>query len=168
MTESTASFAERSDPQAVAILAAAIDLEVGTGEDASSLPLRGKKIGLMCEAGSANALLIREAAEALGAHVAAIGPMWRTLSTDSRTLSTNETLSRIAEAIGRLYDAVECEGMPPALLHPFESHCGIPIFEGLGSALHPTAYLAEFLDKRIPAVDRRRMIVQGALLVALR
>ncbi len=161
MTESAASSAKRSDPQAVAILAAAIGLEASTGDEATSLPLRGKRIGLMCETGSANALLIREAAEALGAYVAAIGPMWRTPSTD-------ETLLRIAEAMGRLYDAVECEGMPPALLRPFESHCGIPVFEGLGSALHPTAHLAELLDQRRPAVERRRLIVQGALLVALR
>ena len=161
MTDPAASLARRSDPQAVAILAAAIGLEVRSAEDAASLPLRGKKIGLLCETGSANALLVRDAAEALGAYVAAIGPMWR-------TVAPGDALRRTAEAIGRLYDAVECDGMPSALLEPFTSHCGVPVFEGLGSALHATAPLAELLDPSRPAVERRRLIVQGALLVALR
>lgn len=161
MTDSAASFARRSDPQAVAILATAIGLEARPGGDVSPLPLRGKKIGLMCEAGSPSAVLVREAAEGIGAYVAAIGPMWRTLATD-------EALRRTAEAIGRLYDAVECEGMPATLLEPFASHCGIPVFAGLGSTTHPTAILAELLDQHRPLVDRRRQIVQGALLVALR
>ena len=71
--------------------------------------LRGRKFGLLCEVDTdsdraSDAALFRRAAVELGAHVAHIRPSLTDLSTPQEVQNT-------ARMLGRLYDAVECQGM---------------------------------------------------------
>ena len=124
--------------------------------------LRGKNLGLLC-ASDDNALdagLFRRAATGLGAHVAQI----RASLSDT---STPEEVQHTARLLGRLYDAIECQGMPSTLVQQVAQVVDIPVFEGLASAEHPTAALAEQLDLASPAPDRRMFVVQAVLLGSL-
>jgi len=124
--------------------------------------LRGKNFGLLCddEAKAADAALFRHAATELGAHVAHIRA---SLSERSSAHEVEHT----ARMLGRLYDAIECEGMPAALVQQLAHSVDMPVYGGIASLNHPTAALAEQLGPESPLDDRRRFIVQAVLLVSL-
>ncbi len=120
--------------------------------------LRGRKFGLMCEVDSAtDAALFRRAAVELGAHVARIQPSLTALSTAPEVLRT-------ARMLGRLYDAVECQGMSADLVHQLSADAGVPVFDAVASQRHPTAQLDALLRGDSPALDRRRFVLQAVLL----
>lgn len=120
--------------------------------------LRGKKIGMLCETNDApDAILFRGAALELGAHVAHLRPSLSALSTP---LEVHDT----ARMLGRLYDAVECQGMAPALVRQMGIDAGVPFYDGLASALHSTAGLVEQLEGDASSVDKRRIVLQAVLL----
>ncbi len=120
--------------------------------------LRGKNLGLLCEAdGDGEAALFRRAAVELGAHVAHIRP---SLS----ELSTPQEVQHTARMLGRLYDAVECQGMAPALVRQVGNEAGVPVYDGIASQDHPTAKLAELLGSDTSPADNRRFVLQAVLL----
>ena len=122
--------------------------------------LRGRKFGLLCEidnTGEGDAALFRRAATELGAHVAHIRP-------SLTELSTPQDVQHTARVLGRLYDAVECQGMAPALVHQVGVDAGVPVYDGLASQNHPTAKLALLLGGDASALDKRRFVLQAALL----
>jgi ornithine carbamoyltransferase len=124
--------------------------------------LRGKNLGLLCATDdkAADAALFRHAATVLGAHVAQIP------ASLSHT-STPQEVQHTARMLGRLYDAVECQGMPGALVQQVAQAVDMPVFEGLASLAHPAAALAEQLDLASSASDRRMFVVQAVLLGTL-
>lgn len=127
---------------------------------AGDLPasLRGRKLGLLCEADdSGDAALFRHAAAELGAQVAHIRP-------SLTELSTLPDVRRTAYMLGRLYDAIECQGMAPDLVHQMGVHAGVPIYDGVASSKHPTAKLADLLDGDALNPDKRRFVLQAVLL----
>ena len=137
---------------------------------AGGLPasLRGRKLGLLCEAGDAgdgagagagagDAALFRRAAVELGAHVAHIRP-------SLTELSTLPDVQRTARMLGRLYDAIECQGMASELVHQVGVEAGVPVYDGLASAKHPTARLADLLEGDASPPDKRRFVLQAVLL----
>ncbi len=119
--------------------------------------LRGKKLGLMCEADNSDAMLFAQAATELGAHVAHIRP---SLS----ELSTPEHVQNTARMLGLLYDAVECQGMSSSLVQQVGSDAGVPIYDGIATCYHPTAKLAEQLGSDAPMIENRRYVLQAVLL----
>lgn len=119
--------------------------------------LRGKNLGLLCEADDDDAALFRRAAVELGAHVAQIRP---SLS----ELSTLQEVQHTARMLGRLYDAVECQGMTAALVLQMERDAGVPVYDGLASLHHPSARLAELLSRDASPADNRRFVLQAVLL----
>lgn len=120
--------------------------------------LRGRKLGLVCEAQSNDdAVLFCRAAAALGAHVAHIRPSLTELSTPQEVCHTSRML-------GRLYDAVECQGMPAALVQQMGADAGVPVFDGVASQTHPTARLADLIAGDASALDKRCIVVQAVLL----
>jgi ornithine carbamoyltransferase len=123
-------------------------------------PLRGKNFGLLCESDDGDCALFRRAASELGAHVAHIRP---SLS----DLSTPEEVRHTARMLGRLYDAVECQGMAPALVRQVGDGAGVPVYDGIASAQHPTARLASLLDPATSDADNRRFVLQAVLLSTL-
>jgi ornithine carbamoyltransferase len=127
--------------------------------DAGDVPplLRGRRLGLLCEDDTvSSARLFRNACIALGAHVAHLRP---SLS----GLATPQDVQHTAHMLGRLYDAVECQGLDPAVVLQLRSACTIPIYDGIASREHPTAALDRSLDGGA-APDRRRFVLQAALL----
>ena len=120
--------------------------------------LRGKKLALLCEAADdGDAVLFRSAAVELGAHVAHIRPSLSELSTPQEIQSN-------ARVLGRLYDAVECQGMTPDLVLQVRTDAGVPVYDGLASPRHPTARLADRLDGDAAHADKRRFVLQAVLL----
>lgn len=123
--------------------------------------LRGKNLGLL--QGGNDAIAARrfcDAARELGAHVAVIPSTFQADSTDGDVRDT-------ARMLGRLYDAVECQGLPPLIVKKLADTSGIPVFDGLASPSHASAGLAEELAGGEPLPDRRRYVMQAVLLAAM-
>ena len=119
--------------------------------------LRGRHIGLLCESGQAvDALRFRRAAEDLGAHVAHVRP---NLSEQGEA----RTLLETARLLGRLYDAVECQGLPSGLVRRLGGVAGVPVYDGVACANHPTAKLAGLIGDAKPDEDNRHWVVQAVL-----
>jgi ornithine carbamoyltransferase len=141
-----------------ALLAHARSLQRAAQRGATLPMLKGKNLGLLCEAAdSADAALFRRAAIELGAHVAHIRP---SLS----ELSTPQEVERTARMLGKLYDAVECQGMTPDLVRQMGDGAGVSIYDGIATPDHPTAKLAEHLDGGAEPGENRRFVLQALLL----
>ena len=119
-----------------ALLARARELPAGPGAGATPAavaqpPLQGKKLGLVCAVADDDAArLFTRAANALGAQVALLRP-------HLSALSTSAEVQRTARVLGRLYDALDCIGMPHDLVLRIGADAGVPVFDGLASATHP-------------------------------
>ena len=136
--------------------ARALQLATQAGDFRASL--RGRKFGLMCKSDdSGEAALFRRAAVELGAHVAHIRP-------SLTGLSTPEDVQHTARMLGRLYDAVECQGMPADLVRQMGIDAGVPVYDGIASQHHPTAKLVDLLGGDSSALGKRRFVLQAVLL----
>ena len=142
------------------VLASARMLQRASLADAVQPLLRGKNLGLMCEADDGDAALFRRAAVELGAHVAHVRPSLSELSTPVEVQHT-------ARMLGRLYDAVECQGMAPALVRQMGRDAGVPVYDGIATLQHPMSRLAELLGDDASPADNRRFVLQAALLSTL-
>ncbi len=121
--------------------------------------LRGKNIGLVCASDDApDAIFFHRAASELGASVSHIRPG---VPAGNRLLPT-------ARVLGRLYDAIECQGLAPSLVYQLGRDAGVPVFDGLARDDHPTAPLARLLDGDDSPERKRLLILQAMLLFALR
>lgn len=120
--------------------------------------LKGKKLGLLCEdAQATDALLFQRAAHRLGAYVAHIRPSLSHLSAPAQVQHT-------ARMLGRLYDAVECQGMAAGLVRQIGLCTDVPVFDQLAAQ----AGNAELLDgQATPTDDLRCFVLQALLLHAL-
>ena len=144
-------------PEVVLGQARALQSAVRTG--APRALLRGKHVGLLCrDADSPAARLFRDAAVELGARVSQVAPTL--LEADAAP-----TIGEVARVLGRLYDALECQGLPASLVEDLRARAGIPVFAGIATADHPSAVLAAGLDG--PDLERRRLVLQATLIVAL-
>lgn len=122
--------------------------------------LRGKYIALLGTGPEAEAVLFQGAATELGARVTYV----RTgLSSDSAEKEVHD----VAGMLGRLYDAVECNGLPVDVVQRLADVVDVPVFERLASPAHPTARLADLLGPEIAPGENRRFVLQAALLGAM-
>jgi ornithine carbamoyltransferase len=125
--------------------------------------LKGRRLGLLCDdPESADAQLFVRAAGDLGAHVSPLRP---TLSRRTPAAEVEAT----ARLLGRLYDALECQcrEVDPEMLDRLRSLAGVAVFDGLATATHPSAALAERLGAGIPAPERRRLVVEAVMVTSL-
>ena len=123
--------------------------------------LRGKNLALMCESPEgADATRFREAALDLGAHVAF-------LRTGLAELTLGDVRQHTAQLLGRLYQGIECQGMPADLVAELGREAGIPVYDGVATAAHPFAGLASLLDDDDAVEDRLRLVVQAVLVSSL-
>ena len=147
------------DPSA--LLASARTLARTAQSAGPGTPLRGKNLGLLCEFEvDADAALVRRAALELGAHVAHIRP-------SLTEMSTRDEVRHTARMLGRLYDVLVCQGLPPGLVQQIGADAGVPVLDGVASADHPTAALAAQLGDSISPDDARRFVLQALLLRVL-
>lgn len=123
--------------------------------------LCGKNVGVIDQGDrSAEAALFRRAASELGAHVANVRPF-----PPGRV--ANAEVQGMGRLLGRLYDAIEWPGAAPRLLQRIRIDAGIPVYDGLATASHPTAKLANLLGTEFSIADRRRFVVQAVLLATI-
>ena len=123
--------------------------------------LRGKKLALLCESEEgADAVLFREAAADLGAHVSHVRP-------HLSDLHQPNDLQHTARMLGRLYDGIECQGLAHDLVELVGREAGVPVYDGLASERHPTARLAALLDVAEPPGKLRQLMLQTVLLSTL-
>ena len=150
-----------SESEVEAVFEQARALQRAARDGATQPMLRGKKLGLLCESEELpEAMLFRRAARGLGAHVAYIRASLSELSTPIEVQHTSRLL-------GRLYDAVECQGVSQTLAQQIGAEAGVPVYCGLASSSHPTARLAAALGDPDAADDNRCFVVQAMLLITM-
>jgi len=149
-------------PSAQDAAALVLQARVLAGADGPALRLMsGKRLALLSpEKADEGANAFVQAATALGAHVSFVQP-----GLDAR--SSASQVDETARMLGQLYDAVECQHLPASLVRRIARSAGIPVFAGLATAEHPTTALAAELDEDAPLTDRRRRILQAALLMSV-
>jgi len=101
--------------------------------------LKGKNIVLLFEKDSTRTRCAFEvAALDQGAHVTYLGP------TGSQ-MGKKESIPDTARVLGRMYDGIEYRGFAQATVEDLAKYSGVPVWNGLTDADHPTQVLADFL-----------------------
>ncbi|MGH6648267.1 hypothetical protein [Aquabacterium sp.] len=137
--------------------------------DTSAMPglLKGANIALVCQeqdAASEDARVFERAATQLGARVA------RIRSADVGQAGPAD-LGAMARLFGRLYDAVECQGVDEHVIQQLEAQAGIVVYHGIGLASHPVFRgLQPMMRGGLPEDDQacREAVIQSILLSTLR
>jgi ornithine carbamoyltransferase len=122
------------------------------------LLLRGRNLGLLCpDAATPAARLFREAAGALGARVAHI-------KADTFAGGGDGDLANTARMLGRLYDAVECQGLAPGVAQQLAALTGNVVCDGLATDAVGIDKLVLQLDGSVDRAESRRFVLQALLL----
>ncbi len=101
--------------------------------------LVGKNIALIFEKASTRTRCAFEvAAFDQGAHVTYLGP------TGSQ-MGKKESMKDTARVLGRMYDGIEYRGFGQKIVEVLARYAGVPVWNGLTDAFHPTQVLADFL-----------------------
>jgi ornithine carbamoyltransferase len=102
-------------------------------------PLAGRHLVVLCDVpGSPSAEAFTHAALTLGAEVAHISP-------EAADLHDLAAVKLAAPWLGRLYDAIECDGMDEALMQELARHAGVPVYNTVAACGHPTRLLADLM-----------------------
>jgi ornithine carbamoyltransferase len=126
------------------------------GETAGA-PLRGRNLALLCEGEPGeDVLALQQAATALGAQVARL----RAGDTCPDGKTVDQATARL---LGRLYDAIDCSGLPAGQLEFIAREAGVPVFNGLGGRDHPSRSLAELLGLLQGSVKALEALTLGYL-----
>ena len=101
--------------------------------------LKGKNIVLLFEKTSTRTRCAFEvAAHDEGAHVTFLDPA-------SSQMGKKESLEDTAKVRGRFFDGIEYRGYEQEVVEQLARHAGVPVFNGLTDADHPTQILADML-----------------------
>jgi ornithine carbamoyltransferase len=139
------------------VLANARRLRSATDPRQRKALLRGRNLALLCEsADSADAVRFRDAATELGALVSHLRP-------GLSDLSAPEPRRHTARMLGRLYQGIECQGLPADVVVAVGRDACVPVYDGVATATHPSARLASLLDGRDPPERNRQLILQAVL-----
>jgi ornithine carbamoyltransferase len=104
--------------------------------------LAGRNIALIFEKASTRTRSAFEvAAHDEGGHVTYIGP-------DESQLGYKESMKDTARVLGRMYDGIEYRGFSQESVEILGAHAGVPVWNGLTDAWHPTQMLADILTMR--------------------
>lgn len=102
-------------------------------------PLAGRHLVVLCDVpGSPSAEAFTHAALTLGAEVAHISP-------EAADLHDLAAVRLAAPWLGRLYDAIECDGMDEALMQELARHAGVPVYNAVAACGHATRLLADLM-----------------------
>ena len=127
------SFDTLSKQDVLSLLAGARALERAEQCGVANQPLRGKNLALLGTPADESGLAVfRRAATRLGAQVACIPP---------EGVGIGDTVV----LLGRLYDAVDCEGLDDALVERLRREAGVPVYDGLAAPQHPMHALATLM-----------------------
>jgi ornithine carbamoyltransferase len=101
--------------------------------------LKGKNIALLFEKDSTRTRCAFEvAALDQGAHVTYLGP-------SGSQMGKKESIADTARVLGRMYDGIEYRGYSQRTVEDLAKYSGVPVWNGLTDADHPTQVLADFL-----------------------
>lgn len=101
--------------------------------------LKGKNIALLFEKDSTRTRCAFEvAAYDQGAHVTYLGP-------SGSQMGKKESIADTARVLGRMYDGIEYRGYSQKTVEDLAKYSGVPVWNGLTDADHPTQVLADFL-----------------------
>lgn len=139
------------------MLASARSLQAAQRAGATRPSLKGRIFAVLCaaeEQDRVDVAMIDHAATELGARVALIRPHL-TEGSDPHTVELT------GQMLGRLYSAVVCLEIAPALSQRLSAVAGIPILAGLDDPGHPVSQVTELLGG---AADDRKFALQAMLL----
>ncbi len=104
--------------------------------------LRGRNIALIFEKGSTRTRCAFEVAAAdQGAHTTYIGPV-------GSHIGKEESIKDTARVIGRMFDGIEYRGFGQEIVQMLADYSGVPVWNGLTDASHPTQFLADLMTIR--------------------
>jgi ornithine carbamoyltransferase len=104
--------------------------------------LKGKNIVLLFEKDSTRTRCAFEVgAMDQGANVTYLGP------TGSQ-MGKKESIADTARVLGRMYDGIEYRGFSQKTVEDLAKYSGVPVWNGLTDADHPTQVLADFLTAK--------------------
>lgn len=101
--------------------------------------LAGRNVALIFEKTSTRTRAAFEvAAHDEGAHVSYLGP-------GETQLGRKESVRDTARVLGRMFDGIEYRGFAQRDIEELAEHAGVPVWNGLTDAWHPTQMLADIL-----------------------
>ena len=104
--------------------------------------LAGRNIALIFEKASTRTRAAFEvAAHDEGAHVTYLGP-------GESHLGSKESAADVARVLGRMFDGIEFRGFAHETAEILGRYAGVPVWNGLTDAWHPTQMLADMLTMR--------------------
>lgn len=126
----------------VGLLELAAELKAAKAEGREEPALVGKNVALIFEKSSTRTRCAFEvAAHDQGAHTTYLGP------TGSQ-IGRKESMKDTARVLGRMYDGIEYRGFAQTTCEELARHAGVPVWNGLTDAFHPTQVLADLLTMR--------------------
>ncbi|MDA3890345.1 MAG: ornithine carbamoyltransferase [Salinivirgaceae bacterium] len=121
------------------LLDLSIDLKKAKYSGSEQQMLQGKNIALIFEKASTRTRCAFEvAAFDQGAHVTYLGP-------SGSQIGGKESMADTARVLGRMYDGIEYRGYGQDIVEELSEYAGVPVWNGLTNAYHPTQILADFL-----------------------
>jgi len=127
-------------PQEIrALLDLAHDVKAAKKRGAAARTLAGKNICLIFEKTSTRTRCAFEvAAYDLGMGVTYLDP-------GGSQIGHKESIKDTARVLGRMYDAIEYRGFAQSVVEDLAAYAGVPVYNGLTDASHPTQILADFM-----------------------
>lgn len=101
--------------------------------------LRGKNVALIFEKTSTRTRSSFEVA----AHDLGMGTTY--LDAVGSQIGTKESIRDTARVLGRMFDGIEYRGYGQEVVEELAAYAGVPVWNGLTDAFHPTQILADFL-----------------------
>jgi len=121
------------------LLALAAELKAAKRAGAETRRLTGRNIALIFEKTSTRTRCAFEVA------AADQGASTTYLDSSGSQLGHKESVKDTARVLGRMYDAIEYRGDSQAAVEELAAHAGVPVYNGLTDAWHPTQMLADML-----------------------
>lgn len=117
----------------------------------------GKNIALLFEKGSTRTrIAFTVAANDLG-----VSPEF--LGANDIHLGTKESIEDTAKVLGRVFDGIEFRGFSQTTVEMLAKHSGVPVWNGLTDAYHPTQVLADFmtLEEHVGDLKGMKLVFAG-------
>lgn len=123
----------------LALINEAEQLKTARAEGTEVPRLSGRNIALVFEKSSTRTRCAFEvAAHEQGAHVTYLGP-------EGSHIGREESIRDTARVLGRMFDGIEFRGFAQETVEQLADHAGVPVWNGLTDAWHPTQMLADVL-----------------------
>ena len=117
----------------------------------------GRNIALLFEKNSTRTRCAFEvAAFDLGMHCTYLDPQ-------SSQMGKKESIADTARVLGRMYDGIEYRGYGQELVETLAKYAGVPVWNGLTNAFHPTQVLADLLtiEEHFGSLKGKKLVFMG-------